>query len=173
MTAADIDPAVIEMVDRSMVDFYVQGRRRPWADIKIDDDVVWGATGLPLQAFNGAVGATFSESTADARIETVLDYYRELKLDMSWWVGPTSPAWLGDRLVAHGLALDGIAPALAVSLDGWSAPPRPDGLSIEVVADAADVPRRDGRDVRGVRDAARGAAALRGAVPGLLGRIRA
>ena len=56
---------------------------------------------------------------------------------MSWWVGPTSPAWLGDRLVAHGLALDGIAPALAVSLDGWSAPPRPDGLSIEVVADAA------------------------------------
>ena len=137
MTAADIDPAVIEMVDRSMVDFYVQGRRRPWADIKIDDDVVWGATGLPLQAFNGAVGATFSESTADARIETVLDYYRELKLDMSWWVGPTSPAWLGDRLVAHGLALDGIAPALAVSLDGWSAPPRPDGLSVEVVADAA------------------------------------
>ena len=91
------------MFDRSMVDFYVQGRRRPWADIKIDDDVVWGATGLPLQAFNGAVGATFSESTADARIETVLDYYRELKLDMSWWVGPTSPAWLGDRLVAHGL----------------------------------------------------------------------
>ncbi len=137
MTAADVDPAVIEMVDRSMVDFYVQGRRRPWADIKIDDDVVWGATGLPLQAFNGAVGATFSESTADARIEAVLDYYRELKLDMSWWVGPTSPAWLGDRLVAHGLALDGIAPALAVSLDGWSAPPRPDGLSVEVVADAA------------------------------------
>lgn len=137
MTAADVDPAVIEMVDRSMVDFYVQGRRRPWADIKIDDDVVWGATGLPLQAFNGAVGATFSESTADARIEAVLDYYRELKLDMSWWVGPTSPAWLGDRLVAHGLALDGIAPALAVSLDGWLAPPRPDGLSVEVVADAA------------------------------------
>ena len=108
MTAADVDPAVIEMVDRSMVDFYVQGRRRPWADIKIDDDVVWGATGLPLQAFNGAVGATFGESTADARIEAVLDYYRELKLDVDWWVGPTSPAWLGDRLVAHGLALDGI-----------------------------------------------------------------
>jgi len=137
LTAADVDPAVIEMVDRSMVDFYVQGRRRPWADIKIDDDVVWGATGLPLQAFNGAVGATFSESTADARIETVLAYYRELRLDMSWWVGPTSPAWLGDRLVAHGLVLDGIAPALAVPLEGWSAPTRPDGISIEVVADAA------------------------------------
>ena len=136
MTAADVDPAVIEMIDRSMVDFYVQGRRRPWADIKIDDDVVWGATGLPLQAFNGAVGATFSESTADARIETVLAYYRELKLDMSWWVGPTSPAWLGDRLLAHGLVLDGIAPALAVPLEGWSAPPRPHGVSIEVVADA-------------------------------------
>ena len=102
MTAADIDPAVIEMVDRSMVDFYVQGRRRPWADIKIDDDVVWGATGLPLQAFNGAVGATFSESTADARIETVLDYYRELKLDMSWWVGPT---WCAEPRSGVGVAV--------------------------------------------------------------------
>ena len=78
-----------------------------------------------------------ANSTADARIETILGYYRELKLDMSWWVGPTSPAWLGDRLVAHGLVLDGIAPALAVSLEGWSAPPRPDGLSMEVVTDAA------------------------------------
>ena len=39
---------------------------------------MWGATGLPLQAFNGAVGATFSESTAYARIEAVFVYYREL-----------------------------------------------------------------------------------------------
>ena len=119
MTAAEIDPAVIEMFDRNMVEFYVQSRSRPWADIKIEDDVIWGSTGLPLQAFNGAIGATFSEATADARIETVLDYFRELKLDMSWWVGPSSPAWLGDRLVAHGLVADGVAPGLALSLDGW------------------------------------------------------
>jgi ribosomal protein S18 acetylase RimI-like enzyme len=137
LTAAGIDPAVIEMFDRSMVEFYVESRSRPWADIKVDDDVVWGSTGLPHQAFNGAAAATFSEATADARIETILDYFRELRLDMSWWVGPTSPAWLGDRLVAHGLVPDGVAPGMAVSLEGWSSPSPPDGLEIELVRDAA------------------------------------
>jgi ribosomal protein S18 acetylase RimI-like enzyme len=137
LTTADVDPAVIEMFDSNIVEFYVHARSRPWADIRIDDDVAWGSTGLPLQAFNGAVAATFSDETADARIEMILDYFRELKVDMSWWVGPTSPSWLGDRLVAHGLALDYVAPGMAVSLDGWSAPPIPDGIEIEHCRDAA------------------------------------
>jgi len=137
LTTAEVDPAVIAMFDRSMVEFYVESRRRPWADIKIDDDVVWGSTGLPLQAFNGAIAATFNKETADERIETVLGYYRELRIDMSWWVGPTSPAWLGDRLLAHGLVSDGVAPGMAASLEGWSAPPLPDGLEIELTRDAA------------------------------------
>jgi GNAT superfamily N-acetyltransferase len=137
MSTTQVDPALIAMFDRSMVEFYVDSRSRPWADIKVDDDVVWGSTGLPIQAFNGAIGATFRHETADARIETVLDYFRELRLDMSWWVGPTSPSWLGERLVAHGLVPDGVAPGMAMSLAGWSAPAVPDGLTIEVASDAA------------------------------------
>jgi GNAT superfamily N-acetyltransferase len=137
MSTTEVDPALIEMFDRSMVEFYVDSRRRPWADIKVDDDVVWGSTGLPIQAFNGAIGATFSPETADARIETILDYYRRLRLDMSWWVGPTSPSWLGERLIAHGLIPDGVAPGMAMSLEGWVAPPPPDGLTIELTQDAA------------------------------------
>jgi ribosomal protein S18 acetylase RimI-like enzyme len=137
LTTADLDPAVIEMFDRNMVEFYLESRSRPWADIKVDDDVIWGATGLPIQAFNGAIAATFSSATADTRIETVLDYFRELRLDMSWWVGPTSPAGLGERLVAHGLVPDGVAPGMATSLEGWSAPPLPIGLEIDQASDPA------------------------------------
>ena len=137
MRTTHVDPALIEMFDRNMVEFYVETRSRPWADIKVDDDVVWGSTGLLLQAFNGALAATFGRETADARIETVLGYFRELRLDMSWWVGPTSPSWLGERLVAHGLVPDGIAPGMAMSLDGWTGPPVPDGLTIELAQDAA------------------------------------
>jgi GNAT superfamily N-acetyltransferase len=137
MSTTEVDPGLIEMFDRNMVEFYVQSRRRPWADIKVDDDVVWGSTGLPLQAFNGAVGATFSDETADARIETILDYFRELRLDMSWWVGPTSPPGLGERLVAHGLEPDGVAPGMAASLEDWAGPPVPDGLAIEITQDPA------------------------------------
>ena len=55
MSTTQVDPALIAMFDRNMVEFYVQSRSRPWADIRIDDDVVWGSTGLPLQAFNGAL----------------------------------------------------------------------------------------------------------------------
>ena len=83
------DPSLIAMFDRQMVEFYLAARSRPWADVKVDDDVLWGTTGLPLSAFNGATAATFTETTADARIDQVLDYFRELKIDMSWWVGPT------------------------------------------------------------------------------------
>jgi len=136
MVLSSIDRTVIEMIDRNIVEFYVEARRRPWADIKIDDDVVWGATGLPIQAFNGAVAATFSEDAADGRIATILAYFRELKIDMSWWVGPTSPAWLGDRLIAHGLVLQGVAPAMAVALDRWIAPAQPGGIEIEQANDS-------------------------------------
>jgi ribosomal protein S18 acetylase RimI-like enzyme len=136
--ASVTDPSLIAMFDRQMVEFYLAARSRPWADVKVDDDVTWGTTGLPLSAFNGATAATFTEASVDARIDQVLDYFRELKIDMSWWVGPTStPADLGQRLVARGLAADGVAPGMAVSLEGWTRPPLPDRLVVEPALDAA------------------------------------
>jgi GNAT superfamily N-acetyltransferase len=132
------DPDLIEMFDRQMVELYVAVRGRTWADVKIDDDVVWGSTGIPIANFNGATAATFSDATADRRIDDVVDYFRELRIDMTWWVGPTStPADLGDRLVAHGLVPDGVSPGMAMSLEGWSPPPVPDGMEIEATTDPA------------------------------------
>jgi ribosomal protein S18 acetylase RimI-like enzyme len=137
LSSTGIDPAVIAMFDRQMVELYLAARRRPWADIKVDDDVVWGRTGIPLPVFNGASGATFAVATADDRIATILDYFRELKTDMSWWVGPTStPGDLGDRLVAHGLVAEEPAPGMAMSLDDWTPPAAPDGLETTPTADA-------------------------------------
>jgi ribosomal protein S18 acetylase RimI-like enzyme len=136
LSSTGIDPAVIAMFDRQMVELYTAARSRPWADIKVDDDVVWGRTGIPLPVFNGASGATFGDATADARIATILDYFRELKTDMSWWVGPTStPGDLGDRLVAHGLVAEEPAPGMAMTLEGWTPPAGPDGLEIVPTTD--------------------------------------
>jgi hypothetical protein len=136
LTQADIDPVILAMFDRQMVEIYVAIRSRPWADVRIDDDVAWGATGIPLPVFNGAAGATFTEAIADARIDHILGYFRELKIDMTWWVGPGSaPADLGNRLVSHGLVADEAVPGMAMSLDSWTAPPLPDGLAIEPVRD--------------------------------------
>ena len=133
----EVDPDLLAMFDRQMVELYVAARGRPWADIKIDDDVAWGTTGIPIANFNGATAATFTDATADRRIDQILGYFRELRLDMTWWVGPTStPADLGARLVAHGLVPDGVSPGMAMSLEGWSPPPVPVGMEIEPTADA-------------------------------------
>jgi hypothetical protein len=132
------DPSVIAMFERQMAEFYTAARSRPWADVKVDDDVVWGTTGLPLSALNGAAAATFTEATADARIDHILDYFQELKIDISWLVGPTStPADLGDRLAARGLVADGVEPGMAAPLQGWSPPVAPDGLVFGPALDAA------------------------------------
>jgi hypothetical protein len=138
LSTADIEPAVLAAFDGQMTDFYAAARRQPWADIKIDDDAIWGSTGIPLPVFNGAVAATFTEENADDRIERILGYFRDLKLDMSWWVGPTTtPPDLGDRLVAHGMTADDTNPGMAVSLDDWDPPPVPEGIEIEPAVDAA------------------------------------
>jgi ribosomal protein S18 acetylase RimI-like enzyme len=132
------DPALVEMFDRQSAAFFIAARERPWADIRIDDDVIWGTTGLPLANFNGATQTAFTEATADDRIETVLRRFRDERIPMVWWVGPTAtPADLADRLVAHGLVREEAAPGMAVSLDGWSPPVPRDGITTELVADAA------------------------------------
>ena len=135
------DPALVEMFDRQSAAFFLAARDRPWADVRVDDDVIWGTTGLPLANFNGATRARFTEATADDRIETVLRRFRDEKIPMVWWVGPTAtPADLADRLVAHGLAREEAAPGMAVSLDGWSPPVPRDGITTELVREPEPAP---------------------------------
>jgi len=44
------------------------------------------------------------------------------------WTTENTAETLFNRLEAHGLIPEGVAPGMAVSLAGWSAPPVPDGL---------------------------------------------
>jgi ribosomal protein S18 acetylase RimI-like enzyme len=135
VTVGATDPGLIAMFDRQSAEFFRVARRRRWADIHVDDDVVWGTTGIPLATFNGATSATFTAASADDRIDTVLQVFRDRKVSMTWWVGPTStPVDLVDRLVDHGLALDEVIPGLARSIEGW-VPPVVDGVETELVSD--------------------------------------
>jgi GNAT superfamily N-acetyltransferase len=132
------DGHLTDAFDRMTKAFYDATPDRPWTAVRIDDDVSYADTGIPLEMFNGAAFARFSESNVDARIDAVLDFFRARRTDMSWWVGPGStPSDLVDRLVAHGLASEGQVPAMAVSLADWTPPPTPDGIEIEPVLDAA------------------------------------
>ncbi|HEV8547159.1 MAG TPA: GNAT family N-acetyltransferase [Candidatus Limnocylindrales bacterium] len=132
------DSGLIDAFDRMSKAFYKATPDRPWTVVRIDEDVTYADTGIPLETFNGAAFATFSESGADARIDDVLGFFRARRTDMSWWVGPAStPTDLVDRLVAHGLVLEGSVPAMTASIVDWTPPPAPDGIEIEPVVDAA------------------------------------
>jgi ribosomal protein S18 acetylase RimI-like enzyme len=133
---SDVD--LLAMAERQSEAFLRAAANRPWASIRIDDDVVHGTSGIPIPAFNGATGARFTAATADARIEDVLRPFREQRIDMTWWVGSLSrPPDLTERLLHHGLTVDERSPVLALDLDGWTAPPLPPGLEPELVVDAA------------------------------------
>ena len=45
MSTTQVDPALIAMFDRNMVEFYVQSRSRPWATIQCYDS---GNSGLRM-----------------------------------------------------------------------------------------------------------------------------
>jgi ribosomal protein S18 acetylase RimI-like enzyme len=130
------DPRLIEMFERQSAAFFLSARDRPWAEINDDGDVIWGTTGLPIAAFNGATNARFTSATADDRIEAVLGAFRERRVDMTWFVGPTSsPPDVVARLVDHGLVPTMPEPGMACPLEGWSTPRPPGDVAIEVVTD--------------------------------------
>lgn len=126
------------MFERQSAAFFLSARDRPWAEVNDEGDVIWGTTGLPIAAFNGATNARFTTASADGRIGAVLGAFRERRVDMTWFVGPTSrPTDLVARLIAHGLVPTMPEPGMACPLDGWSPPPPPGDVSIEVVTDGA------------------------------------
>lgn len=135
---AAANPGLVAMFDRQSVELFRAAAGRPWAEVHLDPDAVWGTTGIPLAPFNGVSGTTFSDTSADARIAEILDWFRQRGIDMTWWVGPTTtPADLGRRLEAHGLVVDEVVPGLACRLDGWEPPPLPPGIDVTPVQDRA------------------------------------
>ena len=136
------DAELLAMADRLSAAFFLSTRGQPGSRIRDDGDVIHGMTGIPLAIFNGATCARFTPDDAAERIEAVLRPFRDEHVKMSWFVGSTStPPDLVDRLIAHGLTIEEVAPVLARSLADWPdpaapAPVAPDGVTIERVRDA-------------------------------------
>jgi GNAT superfamily N-acetyltransferase len=82
-------------------------------------DLLWVITGAMSATQNGVVRARLGQLDTGAlgnRIEEVLRRFRERRVNMSWWVGPTTqPDDLGTHLEAHGLPKGGV-PGMAADL---------------------------------------------------------
>jgi ribosomal protein S18 acetylase RimI-like enzyme len=130
-----VDPA--EVTDAGSRVFAGLNRRVPGFNGFVAPDVVMASIGLPIARVNSASAARFSHASADARIDDVVAWFAERRVPFVWRLGPTDqPADLGDRLLAHGFALDpDEMPGMAAPLADLPAIELPAGASIERVAD--------------------------------------
>lgn len=104
-----------------------------------DDEATWYRSGVDDPLFNGVLRTAMADADADAGIDALLGRFREAGVPATWWATPLSrPADLGERLAARGLERTSL-PGMAMELSRLADVPVPEGLRIEVVADAAGV----------------------------------
>jgi hypothetical protein len=115
------DPVVIAAIEANIAAFYIHLGRAPGAEVHVENDLTWFATGIPSAGFNGvmqtrlAPGASTAE--VDARIGEMIATFTRRGLPMVWWVTPsTSPPGLAAYLTARGFSSIGARPYMAVDL---------------------------------------------------------
>jgi len=117
-------------------------RTLPGARVTQTGDLLIADSGLDDDTFNVVTAARFTDANASERIAETLKALPDRPF--SWWVGPTStPADLGERLTAAGLAASEHETAMWADLDGTppheEAPSGPAGLEIREVTTPAQL----------------------------------
>jgi len=134
----DVSPAgLAAALEANVLDRIERLGRAPVAELRDDGDLLRYATGIPLPLMNGVLRARLTQDGAGRRVTETLAWFRERRLPMTWFVGPSSqPAGLGEHLGANGLVRGG-PPGMAVDLHALNEElPHPAGLDIAPVQDA-------------------------------------
>jgi GNAT superfamily N-acetyltransferase len=140
----DIDRALWgAVVERNLIEHYAYLGTASGATMGDEGDLLWVITGALSATQNGVVGARLDHLETRAlgdRIEGVMQRFRDRRVNMSWWVGPTTtPSTLGVTLESHGLPRGGV-PGLAADLYALVAPSAAmPGLEIVQVLDEAQL----------------------------------
>ena len=109
----------------------------PKVEILDTPEILRVFTGVPHYAVNGVLRTQIADADVDARIETILDYFRSRNVPMMWSVSlSTRPADLDRHLQAHGLTHLTTMPGMALDLDRLPASvPLPPGAIVKEVTD--------------------------------------
>ena len=112
----DFSPeAIIPAIDDGLAAYRSAYADGPAGNPSKDRGAVRMVTGAPHIMLNGIYHARFDDD-ADARIEDLIAPLMG-KLPFHWWVSPAStPANLGSRLEAHGMARGGGPPGMAIEV---------------------------------------------------------
>jgi GNAT superfamily N-acetyltransferase len=129
---------VIAAIESNLRACFASFAALPNAVARAEPGHVVATTDVPIDFFNGAVGARFG-SDVDARIDETLAPFRERGVPMRWWLGPSAaPAGLGSRLVARGMRHARECPGMALEMASLGEPPAaPRGFRVDEVRDRA------------------------------------
>ncbi len=140
----DTSPAsMTKAIEASLEAFPLSLAQLPGVEAYDRPDLLWVATGMPIDIFNGVYRCILDEQSADARIEEVKEEFRRRRLPLHWQIGPSSrPVNLRQRLLAHGFTHEEDEPGMALDLLAMNeAFPEPAELHIHVVDDPSALHR--------------------------------
>ena len=111
------EASITQAIEESLAAFQISLARLPGAEVYDQPNLLWVATGVPFDFYNGVFRSTLDPSHVDAQIDEMKEEFRHRRLPMRWQVGPSSqPLDLGQRLLARGFVHKEDEPAMALDL---------------------------------------------------------
>lgn len=113
--------------------------RWPKGELHDEDGLLWFETPIRHLPYNAVIRTRLDEGSAGATISKVMERFRARDVQYCWVVHPSAtPADLGTRLAAHGLAPVERMTCMSLELARWApAPVSPDVAFEEVLSDDA------------------------------------
>lgn len=109
--------ALSQVIETNIFDYYAHFSHLPHAQLHDTAVIRWFVTGIPEAGLNGVLQARLQPDDCDTQIATIVAEFQQRKLPFCWHIGPSSqPAYLGERLLAHGLTLSDDEPGMALDL---------------------------------------------------------
>ena len=112
------DPRVGEAIEVNWYDCFKRWSKAPQVQFHETEYLKRLTTKVPHSRWNGVFLAHLTEDNVDEKIQENLEYFKELQLPWSWYIGPSSrPLDLQQRIEEYGLTHRHLMPGMAVELD--------------------------------------------------------
>jgi GNAT superfamily N-acetyltransferase len=125
---------VIAEIEDALVAQWSHFGRWPRGELREEDGLLWFETPIRHLPYNGVIRTRIGEGAAVATISRVMERFRARDVQYLWVAHPSAtPADLGDRLAAHGLAPVERMTCMSLQLADWEPAPLPNDVTFEEV----------------------------------------
>jgi GNAT superfamily N-acetyltransferase len=141
LTGYDI-PTLGAAIARNHWQFYSIYARQPEVQMYEQHGLGWLSSKVPITYLNQVMYTHLAEAEVAARIDEMRAHYRRLGNQFVWRTWPHStPANLGEQLLAHGFTTRNLAPNMAADLHNLPTVAAPPNLTVERISSPAHLER--------------------------------